>query len=162
MRKAASRFLLTRAMFAAASFLVAASAGAAIGAAPDACALISTAQVSSALGVTVNPGKATLPGACQWDQPGKPGESLWTLRVNFADKDRWKLAATTPQPGVTITPVAGLGDDAFYYSRGTQLTSLSLKKGDTAVVVRLSGGKGSIPEIEAKEKLVAQQIVNKL
>ena len=139
-----------------------AAAGDALAAPADACALLSTAQVGAALGVLVNAGKSTLPGSCQWEQPGKAGASLLKLSLNFANKDRWKLAASAPQPGVTITPVSGLGDDAFYYSRGNQLTTLSVKKGDTVVVIRVWGGVRPIPETEAKEKSVAQQLLGNL
>jgi hypothetical protein len=159
----AIRFRLARSISVVAVVLVApTTGGTGAAAAPDACALLSTSQVSAALGVTVGPGRATLPGACQWDQPGKPGERLWKVSVNFANKDRWKVATTTSQPGVTITPVAGLGDDAFYYTRGTDLTTLSVKKGDTAVVIRVWGGVRPVPDLEAKEKALAQQMLPNL
>jgi hypothetical protein len=44
----------------------------------------------------------------------------------------------------------------------TTNTTLNVKKGDTAVVVRVFGGQKPVEEYQAKEKAVAQAILPKL
>jgi hypothetical protein len=65
----------------------------------------------------------------------------------------------------TITSASGLGDEAFYstLTQGhTTLTTLNVRKGATAVVIRVSGGTKSAEEYQAKEKAVAVALLPKL
>jgi len=64
-----------------------------------------------------------------------------------------------------VTNVGGIGDDAFFATLNTGTTTnttLNLKKGDSAVVIRVYGGKKPVEEYQAKEKAVAQAILPKL
>jgi hypothetical protein len=129
----------------------------------DACALLTSAQVSAALGGSVGPGKALTKGVCQWSQQGKPGDVLLKLDVTLVTLDRFTRLKTVTLGAVTN--VGGLGDDAFYstFTQGhTTLTTLNIKKGDAAVVIRVSGGTKPAEEYQAKEKAVAVALIPKL
>ena len=129
----------------------------------DACGLLTPAQASAALGGTVGAGKSVESTACQWAQQGRPGDVLLKLDVNLVTPERYaRLKSVTVG---TVTPAAGLGDDAYYSTlqQGrTTLTTLNVRKGNTAVVIRVSGGAKPAEDYQAKEKAVAQVIVPKL
>ena len=100
---------------------------------------------------------------CQWSQQGKPGDVLLKLDVTVVTPERYTRMKTVTVG--TVTPVAGLGDDAYYstFQQGrTTLTTLNVKKGNAAVTIRVSGGTKPAEEYQAKEKAVAQAIVPKL
>jgi len=135
-----------------------------LGAAPtDACALLTSAQVGAALGGSVGPGKALTKDVCQWSQQGKPGDVLLKLDINVVTVDHFTRLKTVTAG--TVTNVGGLGDEAFYstFTQGrTTLTTLNIKKGNAAVVIRVSGGTKPAEEYQAKEKAVATAVVPKL
>jgi hypothetical protein len=139
-----------------------------VAAAPnDPCSLITQNQMSAALGVSVDSGKA-LPGGktCQWRQPSaKPGDEVFIVDVSIIDMHAFDIgktaAATAGARGPTATPISGLGDDAYYYVLA-RVTEIRLKKGNSFLGVRVSGGRKPIEEYEAKEKAVASAIVPKL
>ena len=136
----------------------------AMAAAPaDPCALLTPAQASAALGGTVGAGKSIASTVCQWSQQGKPGTVLLKLDVNIVTPDRYaRMKSVTIG---TVTPVSGLGDDAYYSTlqQGhTTMTTLNVKKGATAVTIRVSGGTKPAEEYQAKEKAVAQALLPKL
>jgi len=129
----------------------------------DPCALLTTTEVSAALGGAVSEGKAIAGSVCQWSQQGKPGDVLLKLDVNIITPDRYaRMKSVTVG---TVTAVSGIGDDAYYSTlqqRNTALTTLNVRKGGTAVVIRVSGGTKPAEEYQAKEKTVAQALVPKL
>ena len=129
----------------------------------DACALVTTGQVSTALGGTVGPAKPLATGACQWTQQGKPGDVLFKLDINLVTPERFTRLKTVTIG--TVTNVSGLGDDAFYstFTQGHRtLTTLNIKKGSAAVTIRVSGGTKPVEEYQAKEKTVAMAVLSKL
>jgi hypothetical protein len=129
----------------------------------DACALLTPAQVGAALGGSVGPGKALTKDVCQWSQQGKTGDVLLKLDINLVTVDHFTRLKTVTLG--TVTNVGGLGDEAFYstFTQGrTTLTTLNIKKGDAAVVIRVSGGTKPAEEYQAKEKAVAAALVSKL
>ena len=129
----------------------------------DACALLTPAQVSGALGGSVGPGKALTKDVCQWSQQGKPGDVLLKLDVNLITLDHFTRLKTVTLG--TVTNVGGLGDEAFYstFIQGrTTLTTFDVKKGDAAVVIRVSGGTKPAEEYQVKEKAVAEALIPKL
>jgi hypothetical protein len=129
----------------------------------DTCALLSQAQVSAALGVPVNAGKSLVGQVCQWEQPGKLGDELLKLDVNIVTVERFNRIKTVSLG--TVTSVGGIGDDAYYATMKTgrsTVTTLNIKKGNTAVIIRVSGGTKAVEEYQAKEKAVAQAIVPRL
>jgi|KBSMisStaDraftv2_1062788.scaffolds.fasta_scaffold182818_3 hypothetical protein len=129
----------------------------------DPCALLTAAQASAALGGTVGTGKSITGKVCQWQQQGKAGSELLKLDVNLITPDRFtRMKSVTVG---TVVNVGGLGDDAYYSTLKTghtTITTLNIKKGDTAVVIRVSGGERPVEEYQAKEKAVAQVLVPKL
>jgi hypothetical protein len=129
----------------------------------DPCALLTPAQVSAALGGTVGAGKRIAGAVCQWAQSGKAGDTLLKLDVDVVTVDRYNRMKSVTAG--TVTPVAGLGDDAYYSTLKTgtlTLTTLNVRKGDAAVTIRVSGGTKPAEEYQAKEKAVAQALVAKL
>jgi hypothetical protein len=129
----------------------------------DPCALLTTGQVSAALGGAVGPAKPLATGVCQWTQQGKPGDVLLKLDVNLVTPERFTRLKTVTIG--TVTNVGGLGDDAFYstFTQGhTTLTTLNIKKGTAAVTIRVSGGTKPAEEYQAKEKAVAMVLLSKL
>jgi len=129
----------------------------------DACALLTTGQVSAALGGAVGSPKALATGVCHWAQQGKPGDVLLNLDVNLITPEHFTRLKTVTIG--TVTEVSGLGDTAFYstFTQGkTTLTTLNIKKGTAAVTIRVSGGTKPAAEYQAKEKAVALALVSKL
>jgi hypothetical protein len=115
----------------------------AISAPGDACTLLTDAQVSMALGVTVSPGTPIgAPTSCQWAGKGK----IATLTANNVIQGKTALdrfePGKTPIPGIAIQPVSGVGDDAYYVTyAGTTRAGMGLvvKKGTSAFEVRVYG-----------------------
>jgi hypothetical protein len=129
----------------------------------DPCSLLTQAQASAALGGPVGPGKSIAGSVCQWQQQGKPGAELLKLDVNVVTVERYNRAKSVTIG--TVMPVSGLGDDAYFATiktGPTTVATLNVKKGDAAVIIRVSGGTKPVDEYEAKEKAVAQAIVPKL
>ena len=129
----------------------------------DACSLLTTAQVSAALGGPVDPGRALAKALCQWTQQGKPGDVLFKLDVTLITPEHFTRLKTVTLG--TVTNVSGLGDEAFFstFTQGhTTLTTLNVKKGSAAVTIRVSGGTKPAEEYQAKEKAVAAALIPKM
>jgi hypothetical protein len=130
----------------------------------DACSLLTAAQVSAALGVSVEAGKAVDKSFCEWSQQGaasRPKAVLLTILEpigNLTPVDRFN-AAKMPLPGVVKTPVSGLGDDAVYGGNNVRV-ALTVKKGNSAFEIVVSGF--PVEESKAKEKAFAQEVLAKL
>ena len=136
-----------------------------VAAPPDPCTLLTAAQASAALGATVPAGKPLAPTVCEWKEEGKAGAALLRLDITVITPERF--ARTKSATIGTVTNVNGIGDDAYYAtlkSGQTINTGLSVKKGGTAVVIRVMGigGQKTVEEYQAKEKAVAQTILPKL
>jgi hypothetical protein len=110
-----------------------------------ACELITQARVSAALGVTVGAGTPIArPGACQWF--GKGRFATLTLTQPLAGKtplEQFNAGKTSKRIGITVEPVSGVGDDAFYvYYATTSPTApvgIVVRKGDSTFEVRVYG-----------------------
>lgn len=103
----------------------------------DPCALVSQAQVTSAAGAKVATGQPIGTTGCSWsstdDPKSKAGRVVITLSI-WAEK--WFSKKSTP--GITMKPVSGIGDDAYFATLG-DLTSLFVKKGKSTLQVRVYG-----------------------
>jgi hypothetical protein len=142
----------------------------AVSAAPptDACALLTPAQLSGALGVPMDAGKYVTPGflrTCTWTPGGgaTPGFKFLTLYLQPADAfDAGKGMLQMGQgkgAAVVISPLSGVGDDAYYANFGGSITSLFVKKGATAFKLTWYGA--TAPEkVMAIEKALALQVVS--
>jgi len=149
----------------AALFIFSSAAAPSANAAPtaDACALLTTAQVSAGVGVPVKDGAPITPtdkNLCTWNaaKPAPKSTKFVTLLLQTADS--FQAGKSMRAPGLVVTPVTGLGDDAFYLAVGDQV-GLIVKKGNVAFKVAVYA---DIPlaDKEAMEKTLAQQIVSKL
>jgi hypothetical protein len=142
--------------------LAAGSARAAYAEAPtDPCALLTPAQVSAVVGVTVGAGESIGTTGCQWSTSGQATAAnpkvtttlvLWPATA-FADMK-------IPLAGITKTSVSGIGEDAIYATVGP-LTTLSVKKGAVAFIVRLYGIHDQDKQV-AMEKSLALDVLAKL
>ena len=138
------------------------------GAAPtDACALLSQAQMSAALGVPMGAGTYVTPGflkTCTW-QPASgatPAIKAFTLYLQSAasfdgGKNMLQLAQTGGAAN-GVTRLSGVGDDAYYASFGPNITSLLVKKGDGGFKLTLYGATAP-DKVKAIEKALASQVL---
>jgi hypothetical protein len=100
----------------------------------DSCLVLTSAEISAALGIPVDPGKHTLATSdlmCNWPRTGAAPATEPALVLNFnslAVFNREKAASGN----VKVTPATGIGDEAFYVT--SQLgTSLLIRKGNTTI-----------------------------
>jgi hypothetical protein len=129
----------------------------------DACSLVTTTQVSTALGVSVGAGKGSVPHECEWSQAGAGVGGKGVLveilgpMGSKTPVDRFN-AAKMPVPRIVKTPVSGLGDDAVYVE--TSGAALYVKKGNFVFQIRIHGF--PLEEIKAKEKTLAVDVIVQL
>jgi len=64
--------------------------------------------------------------------------------------------------GMTLTPVSGLGDDAFYIDAGFAGLTLYAISGATGISVTILNGKDSAAQIQAAEKAAVQTALGRL
>ena len=134
----------------------------------DACSLLTPAQVSAALGVPVI-GRSLGPKACMWSQTGaKPGSTLWRVDLVILTMQGYTLAKTvakTANAPTSMTPVSGLGDDAYYLAMasGPQYMEIRAKKGSVAFGIHVRrSGTFSVDQVKATEKTLASDALAKL
>ncbi len=152
--------------------IVAAAAPSATAAPPtDACPLLTPAEISAIVGVTVGAGSHMTPTSvksCVWAPPGGPTKDFANVVLVLESAASWQSAKAMLQAvansqgkgGITMTPASGVGDDALYSSVGNY-TKLIVKKGDVVFQVVIYSG---IP-IEKKrdmEKALASKVLSKL
>lgn len=134
-------------------------------AAGEACTLIAQTQVSAALEIPVNPGTPIgSPSTCQWI--GKGRFATLTIMQPLAGKspiDRFNAGKTSKMPGITMEPVSGVGDEAYYvYFSGTTRAGLGLvvKKGTSAFEIRVYGF--DIDKAKSVAKTLCQTVGGKI
>lgn len=128
----------------------------------DACALLTLAQVSQVLGVSVGAGQRVVsssPKLCGWDQAGSSGPSAKRVVTALITVDMFNHEKT-PLRGIQETQLSGVGDEAHYMATPGFGTGLSVRKGTFAFKVRVYGF--SQDQIEAKEKALAQDVIGRL
>jgi hypothetical protein len=137
-------------------------------ASPDACTLLTEAQIDAVLGVKVGKGghvPATTTAICGWTQPDSPNTgkrvllSVMTQLGRSSPVDRFNTGKT-PVPGVPKEPVTGIGDEAYYSTTPGIGVGLSVRKGSQAFQVRVYGFPPD--EAKAKEKTLALEVIAKL
>jgi hypothetical protein len=157
----------------AAIFIIAAAAAPSAAAAPptDACPLLTPAEVSAVVGVSVGAGSHITPTylkSCTWAPPGGATKDFTTLLLALESAASYQSAKAMLQAvansqgkgGITMTPASGIGDDAIY-SSVANYTKLIVKKGDVVFQLVIYG---SFP-IEKKrdmEKALASKVIAKL
>jgi len=121
------------------------------------CSLLTSAQVTAAVGVSVGAAQPIATTGCSWTAP----HIIVTL--SLWDGSKWDQMKT-PVPGMNRTAVSGLGDDAFYTTMGPasgkQTATLSVKKGSTAYLIKVYGP--SVTEQMSMEKALAGSVLTKL
>src|SRR6476660_4540012 len=133
-------------------------------AAGEACLLIAQTQVSAALEIPVNPGTPiSRPSTCQWI--GKGRFATLTIMQPLAGKspiDRFNAGKTSNVPGITVEPVSGVGDEAFYvYFSGTRRAlGLVVRKGSAAFEIRVYGFE--IDKAKSVAKTLCQTVAGKI
>jgi hypothetical protein len=170
--KEASDMALKKVAIAAGGFLSAVLASAPIvQAAPptDACSLLTPAEVSAVLGVSVGAGEKVSPTStaiCGWQVPGEKRMdrkrvvlSIYTQMGSRTPVQRFE-AAKTPIQGITKEPVSGVGDDAIFATTPGLGSGLIFRKGDAAFDLRVYGF--PVDQLKAKAKALAQDVLAKL
>jgi hypothetical protein len=132
-------------------FVAAPRAGAAP---PDPCSLLTTAEVSDALGIAVTAGQPANPTLCAWAAGGKRLTLLITDDQHFAGA---KKAGTLP--GVTFETVSGVGDEALLTTTG-EFASIMVRKGAAYFMLRVYGF--PLDQAKAKEKTLAADAAKKI
>jgi hypothetical protein len=144
--------LVTTALF----VLAGSNARIAYGAPPtSACSLLSPEQVSSVLGAKVGAGKALMAKVCIWS-----GTSGKKVTLNLINPQAFAYAKMPVGNGITKTEVRGIGEDAVYVSAQGAPTTLTVKKGDAAFTLIVSGFPDDLTK--AKEKALALEVCSNL
>lgn len=131
----------------------------------DACSLLTQAQVSATSPVSVGAGTYVTPTfkkTCTWSTSGddaKTVQSITLLLEAAAAFDNGKRLGAAKN--VVITPVSGVGDDAYYLAVGAQV-GLIVKKGNATFKVEVYAGGMSVEKKEAIEKTLALLVAAKL
>ena len=149
----------------AAIFIVGAAMARSANAAPpdDACSLLTQAQVSAALSVSVGAGSymGTYKKTCTWKPASgiTPGAKYVTLELKGLDS--YQAGKQMGQmKNVSVTSIGGIGDDAYYLGIGPNV-GLIVKKGNVSFKVAVYGS-SPIEKKRAMEKTLAQEVVSKL
>jgi hypothetical protein len=125
---------------------------------PDACSLLTPAQVSAVLGIAVKAGGPSPDNSlCDWPPPSATNSKA--VEVAVSDTTNWPLIKGPGGEGEQRTPVTGLGDDAVYLKTAGR-TMLYVKKGKVEYYVLVRGFPPD--EVKTTEKILAQKILPKL
>jgi len=126
----------------------------------DPCSLLSPAQVSAALGVSVGAGKASGAKICRWAVPaGKPGGPALVLSMQDAKAFEF---AKSPAKNATLvkTPAPGIGDDAVINTVGIVTATLTVKKGDVYFELHVYGF--PVDQTKTMETTLGKEVVANL
>jgi hypothetical protein len=126
----------------------------ALAAPPDACKLITPAEVGAAVGASVVQGASVngpTSSSCTWKSSG----------VTVIVSTKTISAYDTGKKALAPTPVSGVGDEAYQTGNTIGYTALSVKKGGNAMTVSIRGPK-DVAAVQAAEKAVAKAAVARL
>jgi hypothetical protein len=147
-----------------AAIFIAGAATAPANAAPpdDACSLLTQAQVSAAVSVSVGAGayQGTYKKTCTWNAVSPATKSAKYVTLMLEGLDAYQAGKLAPVKTIVVTPISGIGDDAYYLAVGPNV-GLIAKKGNVAFKVAVYGDI-PIENKQAMEKTLAQQVVSKL
>lgn len=124
----------------------------------DSCALVTPAQVSAVLGVTVGAGEHIIPSNATLCGFGSGGAAKHVVMAIL--KVTMFAGEKTPLKGIEEETANGIGDEAHYMITPGFGTGLSVRKGNFAFKVRVYGF--PIEQIKAKEKALALNVLAKL
>jgi hypothetical protein len=130
----------------------------------DACSLLTAAQIGDAIGVAVSAGTYITPTfkkTCTWKATSPVNKTTPFVTLMLQDLNGYeggkRLGAMKT---ITVTPVSGLGDGAYYLALGNN-AGLIVKKGSVAFKVAVYIN-WPLAKKEAMEKPLAQEVVSKL
>ena len=134
-----------------------------------ACALLTAAQASAALGVDLDQGEPVFPasvGTCVWKQHGRQATGFAQVTVTLTDTGAFDVDKA-PLQGVRKTPEPGLGDDAYFVelvaaSSAGGAPTLSVKKGSVSFTVLVINPLAKPERLKAVEKDAASRILANL
>ena len=134
---------------------------------PDACALLTEAEVSKALEVKSLPGKrivAESPKACAWSDDAGGAISHRRATAQFISVAGFQYVKSRAGH-ITIEPASGIGDEA-YYVIDKSTAFLAVRKGNAAIQVRVLNGLKfkafTLEQEKAKEAELAKAAVARL
>jgi len=129
----------------------------------DACSLLTAADAQAALGEPVDPGVPPEAGAHSCIFAGHPavGLDLNSVEISLTD-----VAAFDPSKksiaGLTITPVSGIGDAAYYVSMGAGYEVLNVRKGQVTFTVSVLLKGASDAQLQAAEQTLAAAALGRI
>lgn len=138
---------------------------------PDACSMLTAAEVAAALGAAVDAGERLTPTDtrfCTWQEQGN--QHRRNVRIDFISEQQYEIGKT-PLPSMSKTAESGIGDDAYFSKAKGMVYNLSVKKGMTyfRVMARSNGealAKANDAAIDEKDKdidrTIARLILKKL
>ena len=110
----------------------------------DACSLLTPAEASKALEVSSLPGKrlvASSPKVCGWTDGPAMEPNYRRVVVTITSLTAFQAGKSRNNPGMTIEPVAGIGDEAYYeILKSSESPFLVVRKGNAAFTVRVLNG----------------------
>lgn len=126
----------------------------------DACTLITADEAATALGKPVDPGTVPEPGAhsCLFSSSVLSTDGVEISITSVADFKPTQKSI----PGLTITQVSGIGDDAYYVSVGAGMVVLNVRKGQTTFTTSVLLKSASDSDLMAAEKTLALAILGRI
>jgi hypothetical protein len=140
----------------------------------DACSLLTKAQITAVVGISVADGSHP-PGfskMCVWSPASSQEQGSQSVTLNIesaasyqAAKSMLEAVVNSPknqsaEKSITMSQVSGLGDDAIFSSVGSY-TKLIVKKGDTVFQIVVYSG-GTIEKKRDGEKALAADVLSRL
>jgi hypothetical protein len=126
----------------------------------DACSLITADEAAAALGKAVDPGTVPEPGArsCLFSSSvlSTDGVEISLIGLNTFDPNKKSI------PGLTITPISGVGDAAYTISLGAGSLVLNVRKGQTTFSTSVLLKSASDSDLLAAEKTLALLILGRI
>ena len=123
----------------------------------DACSLLTLSQIKSAAGTDPVAGKPSSANkVCTWNM-ASPSSNVKIITLMLQDPKMFNAGKNAPTP---VTPVSGIGDDAYFMALG-DMVSLFVKKGSISFKIAVYA-KLPVDQKEAMEKALASQIVSQL
>jgi hypothetical protein len=129
-----------------------------------ACELLTQARVGEVLGMPVGAGTPIArPGTCQWFGKGRFTTLTITLpKGSQTPVDQFNAGKASKLAGVTVEPVSGVGDEAYYvYFAGTTRagSGIVVRKGASSFEIRVYGF--ALDEGKKVGKSLAQDVAGK-
>ena len=133
------------------------SAATAFAAPTEACSVLTTAQVSSALGMSVKDGTYIMPTfkkTCTWNITKGGSVTLQLQSLQFFNAGKGAMAAAER------TSASGVGDEAYYLGVGPT-TGLVVRKGNDAFKISIYSKDLNLDQRKSIEKALAAQALTK-